>query len=70
MGNTRENDLETQGKLLLRAREVSARTGYGLSTVYLMMANGELPTVRRGRSVRVNARALERWVESRTKAAQ
>jgi hypothetical protein len=35
---------------------------------YLMMASGELLTVRKGRAVRVPARALEQWVEQRTSA--
>jgi len=61
MSNTRENATEPVGKLLLRARDVANTTALGLSTVYLMMAKGELPTVRMGRAVRVPAAALRRW---------
>ncbi len=52
--------------LLLRATEVARRLSLGRATVYRMMASKELPTLRRGRVVRVPARALERWVETHT----
>ncbi len=51
--------------LLLRAEEVQKVLGLGRSKVYEMMAAGELPTVRIGRSVRVPAAALAEWVKSR-----
>lgn len=53
-------------QLLLRAREVANSTALGLSTVYLMMASGQLPTVRMGRAVRVPVAALNRWIDSRS----
>jgi excisionase family DNA binding protein len=53
-------------KLLLKADEVARRLSLGRSTVYLMMASGELPTFRKGRAVRVSARALEQWLKRRT----
>jgi excisionase family DNA binding protein len=69
MHSTRENDLEPQERLLLKADEVARRLSMGRATVYLMMASGELPTLRKGRAVRVPARALEQWVEQRTRTA-
>jgi excisionase family DNA binding protein len=54
-------------KLLLRAEEVARRLSLGRATVYLMMASGELPTFRKGRAVRVPARALEQWLEKQTR---
>jgi excisionase family DNA binding protein len=69
MDSTREKDLEPHGRLLLKADEVARRLSLGRATVYLMMATGELPTLRRGRAVRVPVRALEQWVEERTKVA-
>ena len=66
MHSTRENGLETAGRLLLKADEVARRLSLGRATVYLMMASGELPTLRKGRAVRVPARALESWIEERT----
>ena len=53
-------------KLLLKADEVARRLSLGRATVYLMMASGELPTFRKGRAVRVPARALEIWIERQT----
>ena len=69
MSNTRENDLEVSERLLLKADEVARRLSLGRATVYLMMASGELPTLRRGRAVRVPARALEEWVLRQTQPA-
>ena len=54
-------------KLLLRAEEVARRLSLRRATVYLMMASGELPTFRKGRAVRVPARALEQWLEKQTR---
>jgi excisionase family DNA binding protein len=52
--------------LLLRSGEVAKLLGLGRSTVFAMLAAGELPVVRIGRSVRVPRAALERWVDERT----
>jgi excisionase family DNA binding protein len=56
-------------RLLLRADEVARRLSLSRAQIYLMMASGELPTLRQGRAVRVPARALEQWVEQGTRAA-
>jgi excisionase family DNA binding protein len=53
--------------MLLKADEVARRLSLGRATVYLMMASGELPTFRKGRAVRVPARALEQWLEKQTR---
>jgi excisionase family DNA binding protein len=58
--------MEFQERLLLKADEVARRLSMGRATVYLMMASGELPTLRKGRAVRVPARALEQWIERQT----
>ncbi len=52
--------------LLLRPTEVGKLLGLGRSTVFAMLATGELPVVRLGRSVRVPREALERWIRERT----
>ena len=57
--------MDQSEKLLLKADEVARRLSLGRATVYLMMASGELPTFRKGRAVRVPARALEQWIEQR-----
>lgn len=67
LGSTRQNDMDQTPKLLLKADEVARRLSLGRATVYLMMASGELPTFRQGRAVRVPARALEKWIEHKTR---
>ena len=52
--------------LLLRATEVAALLGLGRSTVFALMASGQLPTVRVGRAVRVPRAGLERWISQQT----
>jgi excisionase family DNA binding protein len=62
------NDVRNgSGALLLRAEEVGHLLGIGRSKVYELIAVGELPVVRVGRSLRVNRLALERWIDSRTR---
>jgi excisionase family DNA binding protein len=51
---------------LLRAEEVAKRLAIGKATAYMLMASGELPTVRIGKSVRVSDSALNAWIEKRT----
>ena len=55
-----------EDQLLLRADDVAKRLCFSRATIYTMMANGELPTLRQGRAVRVPLRALERWIEEHT----
>lgn len=50
-------------KLLLRPLEVAEALGIGRSKVYELLAAGALPVIRVGRSVRVPAIAVSRWVE-------
>jgi excisionase family DNA binding protein len=55
--------------LLLRAGEVAKLLGLGRSKVFAMLAIGELPVIRIGRSVRVPRAALERWIAEHTQDA-
>jgi excisionase family DNA binding protein len=50
-------------KLLLRPPEVAEVLGIGRSRVYELLAQGALPLVRVGRSIRVPTVELRRWVE-------
>jgi len=54
--------------LMYRADEVAAALRIGRSKAYAMMASGELPTVRLGRSVRVPRAALEEWIRAKAGA--
>jgi excisionase family DNA binding protein len=52
--------------MLLRTTEVGRLLGLGRSTIFELLAAGELPTVRIGRAVRVPRQALEDWMWQRT----
>jgi excisionase family DNA binding protein len=52
--------------MLLRTTEVGKVLGLGRSTIFELLAAGELPTVRIGRAVRVPRQALEDWIRQRT----
>ncbi len=53
-------------RLLLRVEEVVRLLGIGRSTVYELIARGELPVIRIGRLVRVPRPALEDWIAANT----
>ena len=52
--------------ILLRPEEAGKMLGFSRSKVYGMLAAGELPSIRAGKSVRVPRAALERWIEENT----
>jgi len=52
--------------MLMRAGEVSEALGVARATAYALMASGELPIVRIGRSVRVPRAGLEEWIRRQT----
>ena len=56
-------------KLLLRVQDVSTLLDVGRSTVYELIARGELPVIRIGRLVRVPRPALEDWIVKNTAGA-
>jgi excisionase family DNA binding protein len=56
--------------LVLKVGDVAKLLGLGRSKVFAMLAAGELPVVRMGRSVRVPRAALERWVVEHTQNAR
>jgi excisionase family DNA binding protein len=53
--------------ILIRAEEAGKLLGLGRSKIYEMLASGELPVVRVGRSVRVPVEALREWVSRQTR---
>ena len=63
---TREDITRTTATpLLLSIPDVAATLGLGRSKVYELIAKEGLPVVRFGRSVRVSAASLQKWVEQR-----
>ena len=57
-------------KLLLRPGEAAEGLGVDWSKIYALMANGAVPSIRVGRTVRVPAAALRRWVEEQTQSRE
>lgn len=52
-------------KLLLRIEEAAEALSLGRSKTYELIKADQLPVIRLGRSVRVPAAALEKWVADR-----
>ncbi|MBM3465953.1 MAG: helix-turn-helix domain-containing protein [Armatimonadetes bacterium] len=55
-----------QVPLLLKLSEAARLLSLGRTTVYAMVASGELPVVHIGRAVRIPAAALAVWVEAQS----
>ena len=63
---TREESTRTvSSPLLLSIPDVAASLGLGRSKIYELIAKEGLPVIRFGRSVRVSALSLQKWVEQR-----
>jgi excisionase family DNA binding protein len=54
-------------KQLLRPVEAANLLGLGRSKTYELMKSGEIPSIRIGKSVRVPAKALSEWIDSKVK---
>lgn len=48
---------------LLTPKQASELTTIPLSTVYKLIDEGTLPSIRAGRSVRIRRTSLEKWIE-------
>jgi len=57
-------------KLLLRVEEAAEAIACSRSKTYQLLADGSLPSVRVGRSIRVPVAALESWINERAAVAQ
>lgn len=55
----------TNPVLLMKVPEVAEQTGLATSYVWRLVAQGELPVVRIGRTVRIRPVDLERFIEER-----
>jgi len=49
-------------KLLMKPSEVGQVLGIGRSLVYSLIAQGVIPSVRLGRTIRVPKASLEKWI--------
>jgi putative molybdopterin biosynthesis protein len=62
MENLHEAPQGTPQRLLLRIPEVAKALGLGRSTIYEMIAKGELPVIRVGRAIRVSVTTVQKWI--------
>lgn len=54
--------------LLLTVPETAVALRLGRNTIYSLIQRGELPVVRVGRSIRISAAALDRWIAEHSEA--
>lgn len=57
--------MDERGHEWMKVPEVASELRIARSRAYELVADGEIPSVRTGRSVRVNRRKLERWLEDK-----
>jgi len=57
-------------QLLLRVNETAKLIGLGKSKTYDLIAKGELPAVRIGRSVRVPVDGLHAWIAAQVRRGE
>jgi len=57
---------ETDRRLVLTVEEAAQLLGIGRTLAWRLVQEGELPSVRLGRCVRVPRRELEAWVQEQT----
>jgi excisionase family DNA binding protein len=62
--------IDDRARLLVRIPEAAERLGLSRSTVYELIAAGELKVVRYGRAVRVPVGELTGWVERQSQAGE
>lgn len=56
-------------RLLLRPNEAADLLGVGRSKIYELIAAGDVPSIKIGKSLRVPVAALEQWVAERAASA-
>ena len=54
-----------EAKILMRPKEAAEALGLGLSKTYALLASGELPSIKVGRSIRISVAELHDWVRAR-----
>lgn len=58
---------QTPAPLLIRVEEAARMLSLGRSTIYELMASGELPSVTIGTARRIPLAALQSWIAEHTK---
>jgi excisionase family DNA binding protein len=57
-------------RLLLRPTEAADLIGVGRSTIYELIATGEVPSLKIGSSVRVPVDGLREWIAARVRLSE
>jgi excisionase family DNA binding protein len=57
--------MDHEARVFLRIPEAAERLALGRSTVYRLIASGELPAVKIGTAIRIPATALASWADGR-----
>lgn len=55
-------------RMLLKLSEVAQMLGIGRSLVYELIAQGQIPSVRLGRCIRVPSESLQQWIKEKETA--
>jgi excisionase family DNA binding protein len=58
-----EHNTEQAAARMLTAADVARRLSFAKPTIYSKLSRGETPSLRVGRSVRVDPAELERWIK-------
>jgi excisionase family DNA binding protein len=61
---TQEETRIPEDRLWLSYPEVETITGFSWTTIWRLIKSGEIQSARYGRSVKVNGRSLEAWLEA------
>ncbi len=57
-------ELDQEQRIVLTVEEAARRLGIGRSLAWRLVQEGEIPSVRLGRLVRVPMRQLEEWLQA------
>ena len=60
-----ENSRDVMDRLLLRPAEAAEAIGVSRSRMYELLASGDVPSIRVGRTVRIAVAALQAWIAER-----
>ncbi len=63
----KQNTLNSEFPMLLKVEVAAKLLSLGRTKTYALIASGELPVIRVGRSVRIPVAALHQWIEDRAK---
>lgn len=63
MQESTAEDMDMQGRLMLRPAEAAEAIGVSRSKAYELIASGQIPSIKVGGCVRVPVEALRAWID-------